>query len=1143
MTGSPEPGDASEVFDFVSTFLADRAEGREQPLAAYLTRFPGHAQAIEREFARLNEATPRPEPTRRIAHYEVVRTLGSGGQGVVLLAEDTRLGRRVALKVLAPHLDFVSTERLVRFRREAEILSQLDHPGICPVYEADTDNGVPYLAMRYVEGRTLAAIVRERREAGRLPKTRAELHEIVRWIEAAARAVHEAHEHGIVHRDIKPGNLMITEGQPVLLDFGLARAESGGEAAITRSGDVLGTLAYMAPELLGKRDADRRADVYALGVTLYESIAHALPFAGETPTALWRAIVNGEATLPRSHNPAIPADLAAVIATAIARSPAHRYASAAELADDLARVRRREPIRARRLPLRVRALRWVQRHPTMSVALGAGLVLIVGLAISLERVRANERAASALNAAIQGSGTDEGAAAALADLLAAAERSPRADLRNAMLQVLDACHLGWRAPRMPPPPNRVDPAPAIDPSGRLVALGDWRGELVLRDAASGAAIAWSGGTYGPITGLAFAGTEHLAVADEAGALVLSVPDLSTVARISLPETGSAAVAVAPQGDRLAVCGGGSLIVCSTSDWRPIERVALAPPMPIRRIAYSGDGLHLAVLGKSGGDDPHGADHCWIVSGDRVARHFVSRDQEVLWIEWHPARAVLALAYNGGRVEVRAADNGTVLFEQHVGQEVNWGGFDPSGELLLIPSDHGTDLWRWSAATPTVARHLVHASERTIGCAAFDRDKRLFAAVLRDGLVLVYATADWRLLRQFRHRVRDVRFLEWLPRSGTLLTADLDDVSAWLAGVRPHAPELWGHDDAVTSVAFHRDSERVLTASRDGTARLWSLAQSAPLHVFEHGGSSIRRARLSADGDRIVTVADDVELRVWSTETGEELARLRGHEANASDAWFRGADLVSIGDDGRCIVWDLARDAPRRVLRESEAPLRCAAFDPLHPWIAVGGADRHVTVWDLDTGALVRRMDVSEHHGDWRVNPLHQVRGVVFDPQRGRLLASLVNNHLLVWSIGADWKLLRITQDWFGGPVAFDPGSGAVLCADYSFGRLSLLDGERWLPCDDLRHAHANRIAAIKIAPAGRTALSAGHDGRLLVWRLPSRGIEQAIRLPGAILDADFSPDGRWIATGSAEGAVKLWPRDPQAAARAYLARRARRLAK
>ncbi len=1151
MTGSPEFGrDSAEVFDFVSLFCADQDDGKVRPLAEYLTRFPGHERAIAAEYERLiRPAAAAEPPLRTIGHYEILGQLGSGGQGVVLLAEDTRLRRRVALKVLAPHLAFVSTERLQRFRREAELLSQLDHPAICPVYEADTCDGVPFLAMRYVEGRTLAAILRDRRAAGELPRTRVQLHEVMQWIETAARAVHEAHEHGVIHRDIKPGNLMITEpGTPVLLDFGLARSQGTEDVEITRTGDLLGTLGYMAPELLGRRSADHRADVYALGVTLYECLTQALPFASGSQTALWRAIEAGQVTAPRQHNAAIPPELAAVVLTAMAVAPAHRYGTAAELADDLERVRRREPIRARRVPLAVRTLRWLQRHPTLSLGLGASFVLIVSLATSLERVSANERAASALNQAIQPSGTDEGAARALANLVAAAAGSPRADLRNAMLQVLDACHLSWQTPRTRVPAFEVDPPPAIDPTGRLAALGDHDGVIAVRNTTTGELLARRRIHTGSADDVVFLDDHRIASIGVDGLRILAANDLTELAMVPLPcpiaappdANASLCLARTAAGERLAIGAPGSLSILNTADWSTICTVNLEVATAMRRIAFAASGHHCLVLGKEGGSDPHGCNRGWIVdtTSARLVRRLDLADQALLWAEWHPQLEVLALAYNGGRVEIRDVP-GERRFATQVAQEVNWCGFDPSGDLLLLPTDRGTDLWPWREPNPQPRGHLAHPSERTIGAAQFDRERHLFAAVLRDGLVLVYSTVDWRLLRQFKVPVKDVRFLSWLPHSGSLLTADLDQLSCWLAGVRPHSPELWGHDDAVTTVAMHPDGRRVLTGSRDGTARLWSLDEAAPLHVLPHPGA-LRRVHFDRSGDRLLTIDQDADARLWDTATGQLLQRLHGHAANVVDAWFLADDrrAISIGDDGQAIVWELATGTRLRTLAASPAPLHCAALHATRPWLAVGAADRHVTVWDYDTGAQIRRTFCSDAIDDWRIDPVHQVRGLAFDPGSDCLFASLVNNVLLRWDIAANWAVTSFGGDRYGGALVDDPRTGEVLCADYSFGRLTIYrDGAIERLAIDGAEAHANRISAIRIDSSGTAALSAGHDGQLLVWDLVHRVPMQVIRLDHAILDADFSRDGNWVITAGADGRVKLWPRDPLRTAREYLARR------
>jgi serine/threonine protein kinase/formylglycine-generating enzyme required for sulfatase activity len=347
---------------------------------------------------------------RRIGSYVLLREIGRGGQGVVYLAQDTRLGRLVALKVLSTLVGAISPGALQRFRREAEAASKLDHPGICAVYDAGEADGASYIAMRYVAGESLAKRIMRARSVpsgdGRplerepvdaaandpapdsespsgTPSTLKDVMDVVRLIESTARALHEAHEAGLVHRDVKPGNIMITsDGQPIVLDFGLARDESREFSTLTQTGDLLGTPAYMSPEQLDSKrlPIDRRTDVYSLGVTLYESLTLKRPFDAPSSHEIYRKILSSDAPDPTRLNPRVSKDLRVVIETAIEKDPARRYATALEFADDLARVARREPVRARPAgPLR-RLRLWTQRNPVLATLL---LVLSIGLATSL----------------------------------------------------------------------------------------------------------------------------------------------------------------------------------------------------------------------------------------------------------------------------------------------------------------------------------------------------------------------------------------------------------------------------------------------------------------------------------------------------------------------------------------------------------------------------------------------------------------------------------------------------------------------------------------------------------------------------------------------------------------------------------------
>ena len=379
-----DPKSAAILNRFLRGYVSDRAAGVERGLEAYQALYPGFEELVASEYARLQAdiEDERPEVPwthlpagRKLGHYEIERELGRGGQGTVFLARDTRLNRRVAIKVLTG-LASISREHVARFHREAALASRLDHPGICTVYGSDTQGGVPFVVMRHVEGETLAQVLSRARDAGELPK--------VGWalsvVERAARALHVAHEAGIVHRDIKPSNLMLTpEGEPVVLDFGLARDIEGGHS-VTGTGDVFGTPAYMAPEQIrGRAHPDRRVDVYALGVVLYEALTLDVPFRAPTLDALYRKVLVERAAPARRGTTLVASDLRVVLDTALEKDGERRYASARDLAEDLLAIRESRPIAARPVGSTGRLIRWARREPAKAVLVTSLAVALVSL--------------------------------------------------------------------------------------------------------------------------------------------------------------------------------------------------------------------------------------------------------------------------------------------------------------------------------------------------------------------------------------------------------------------------------------------------------------------------------------------------------------------------------------------------------------------------------------------------------------------------------------------------------------------------------------------------------------------------------------------------------------------------------------------
>lgn len=396
-------------------YTARLRRGESPSVEEYCARHPALAEELRALFPTLvlvervrseavtpAQSLPSQLPFECLGEYRLVREIGRGGMGIVFEAVQESLGRRVALKVLPEHV-LMSARRRDRFLREARAAASLHHTNIVPVFDVGQHEGFHFYVMQFIDGQGLDAVVRQLAatgDAAPLLGTSGPLHGDASWRRIAtigvqvAGALAHAHAQGTLHRDIKPSNVLLdAQGVAWIADFGLAKLESeassqgGGSIEcsdahargdLTRSGDVLGTLRYMAPEQrAGQPEA--RSDQYGLGLTLYELLTLRPAFASEHELLAGKA---REPTLPSRLNPAVPRDLETIVLKACAPTPAQRYANAQALADDLQRFLDDLPIRARPTPPHARAVRWCRRNPALAgasgVALGA-LVLAAGL--------------------------------------------------------------------------------------------------------------------------------------------------------------------------------------------------------------------------------------------------------------------------------------------------------------------------------------------------------------------------------------------------------------------------------------------------------------------------------------------------------------------------------------------------------------------------------------------------------------------------------------------------------------------------------------------------------------------------------------------------------------------------------------------
>jgi len=1092
--------------DLLLQCLALPPRQRADQLAALAAANPGQAAMLQRLYAELDcfglvEEPPEDDdptsPPTLIGPYQLGRPLGSGGMGTVYLAAQKPLGRLVALKLLLPGAA-TTTRAIERFRREIQAISLLDHPNICPVYDAGEQDGVLFLAMRFIDGPTLAQRIETARRTisnaiGNNRSSPSEIEATVQLGEKLALALHHAHEKGLVHRDVKPGNVLLDQatGEPQLVDFGLARIDDATTPTLTRSGDRIGTPAYMAPEQVQGGFTDRRTDVYALAATLYEALTLRLPHEAATREELYRRILDGEVAPARRANPAISRDLGIVLATALECHPERRYATARAFADDLRAVRLRQPIQARPTGTWRRLARQVHRHPVLATAT---LLLVAGVCTAFTLLQQRTQALAA-------------AAQALASAQAHADALRANELANG--DPTAALRLAFAAYGQSPNPETLSSVyNALVRHHERQRFGGqggyaYGGEFYRQ----GMGICLTTGTkavgYGPNGEEEFSIHHH----DTIRQLVLG-PDKHSVLTVS--NDGSAIVRH-PDGNqvRLSLPNPRSQDRSMTSFLRAL-RDPDAPGMQLFG-CFSPDGQRVLLLGSDRQPRVHDArDGRLLAQQPRAGLMHAaawSVDGGIATAEGHD---IWPTTMDNFAVRIwSAADPERLEHEFHVPGSVNRVEFAPAGDALVAAVADGTArIWELPSG-----REVVLPAGNFIWHSSWLPDGERILTCARDGRIALWHRSG--VLLQACHQ-RGAAYQASVLPCGTRFLVTCADQSVRLYDEQLRELILLrGHRDHVHGSVVSQCGTRALSDASDGTVRLWQLYDKDVPCLMDHPDRAVALAEDNAG--YLWSVGFDRTLRRWDLATGraERTLSLADWPWSCSLAPDSGHLLANLFD-ATTVRIDLSAAKPLRRLPQKTGGWGGAAVELRDGRIIQSGRSGKLQQWLPDAAEPIPFADAGT-----------EVVALARSPA-DLIAASGNNGYLYLWQ--PDGTRLRrwLAHDNLGvGPLSltFAPDAG-TLATSGNDGSITLWPIQGAGPDRRVQRCvgHEGQVRSLAYSPDGRWLASGAKDGTCRLWSADGK-LQAILRTPrGAGVNAVlFSRDGRFLWTADDDGRIQAWP--------------------
>jgi WD40 repeat protein len=786
-------------------------------------------------------------PTSSGQRFTLVRPHARGGLGEVFVAVDEELHREVALKQIQEQRDH--PESRARFVREAEITGGLEHPGIVPVYGlGQYADGRPFYAMRFVRGQSLhEAIGRFHRAdvSGRDPGQRSlELRKLLDRFLMVCNAMAYAHSRGVLHRDLKPGNIMLGPyGETLVVDWGLAKlidrpegagaageptlhVASAGDSDATQEGRALGTPAYMSPEQAAGRldQLGPASDVYSLGATLYCLLTGRAPFTEREPGLLLCQVQQGEFPPPRQVKGAVPAALEAICLKAMALRPGDRYPSAKALADEVEHWLADERVTAYAEAWRGRLLRWTRRHkPLVASAAGMAAVALTATiaAMLLTASAARERQEQALR------GLAEERQAEADQQRARAERQEALVRRYLYFSRINMADRAWQENRLDQMEALLDGERPEHTGGKDLRGFEWHYLWRLRH--------------------------------------------SSLLTIQQDGTGMSCLAFSPDGRRLATASLSEVHVRDASTGR-ITLTLPGPPNSVNSLTFSPDGRCLAT---ASGDNRAGEVKVWDLATGRVSLSFKGHAQEVNSVAFSPDGKRLASASGDRTVKVwdLATAQETLTFKGH-SLGVQSVAFSPDGRRLASASKFSSALVGdgevkvWDAQTGREELSLQGDSS-----VAFSPDGRRLASASLDG-VKVWDMTTGKETFTLKGHAGGVDSVAFSPDGRRLASASWDlfgmstgEVKVWDVATGEETLTLKGHTSGPESVTFSPEARRLASASLHGTVIVWDVAASQESLTLYGHTSAVRSVAFCPDGRRVASASEDRTVKVWDLATG------------------------------------------------------------------------------------------------------------------------------------------------------------------------------------------------------------------------------------------------------------------------------------